>query len=232
MIRKYLLFAFILCFFVRCQSDTKSASSTKTTTTTAKTANQSPNKKPVREKPKTILFFGDSLTAGYGLEKKQAYPALIQEKLQESELKYSVINAGVSGETSAGGLRRVDWILKNEIDIFVLELGGNDGLRGIDPAETLKNLQGIIDKVQEQSPKTKIVLAGMEAPPNMGDDFTAKFRKNYQTLAANNEVTLIPFLLEKVAGIASLNLEDGIHPNVEGHKLLTETVWGYLKPIL
>lgn len=232
MIRKYLLFAFILCFFGQCQSDTKSSASTKATSPVANNAAQSPNKKPVREKPKTILFFGDSLTAGYGLDKKQAYPALIQEKLQEDNLKYSVINAGVSGETSAGGLRRVDWILKNNIDVFVLELGGNDGLRGIDPAETLKNLQGIITKVQEKSPKTKIVLAGMEAPPNMGKDFTAKFRKNYKTLAENNEVTLIPFLLEKVAGIASLNLEDGIHPNVEGHKLLTETVWNYLKPIL
>lgn len=228
---EYLIFALILCFFVQCSSDTKPAEKvTKTPSATAQNAVNQPKEK--RKKTKSILFFGDSLTAGYGLEKAQAFPALVQEKIEEAGLYYNVINAGVSGETTAGGLRRVDWLLKNQVDVFVLELGGNDGLRGVSPSETLKNLQSIIDKVNTKYPKTKIVLAGMEAPPNMGAEFTSQFRNNYKKLAAENDVTLIPFLLEKVAGNPKFNLEDGIHPNVEGQKLVAETVWEYLKGVL
>ena len=183
---------------------------------------------------KTLLFFGDILTAGLGLEdpSTQAFPALIQKKIAAAGLPWRVVNAGLSGETSAGGLRRVDWILRQRVEMFVLELGGNDGLRGLAPETTRANLQAIIDRVREKSPATKIVLAGIAAPPNMGADFTRAFAAIFPELAEKNHVVLIPFLLEGVGGRPELNQSDGIHPTAEGHAAVAETVWAVLKPLL
>jgi acyl-CoA thioesterase-1 len=183
-------------------------------------------------KKKTIVFFGNSLTAGYGLSPEQAFPALIQKKIDSLGFPYRVINAGVSGETSSGGKTRIDWILQQPIDIFVLELGANDGLRGIPLSETKKNLQEIIDKVKEKSPDIKLVFAGMEIPPNMGQKYTADFRNIYKDLAAKNKMTLIPFLLEGVGGEPALNQDDGIHPTAEGHSIVAENVWKELEKLL
>ena len=180
----------------------------------------------------TILFFGDSITAGYGLDPEQAFPARIQERADSLGLPVETVNAGVSGETTAGGLRRVDWILQRPFDIFVLGLGGNDGLRGLDPGHTRENLQKIMDKVRENRPGVKIVLAGMEAPPNMGDDYTRQFRKVFQDLADANDVVFMPFLLEDVAGIPERNMSDGIHPTAEGHRIIAGNVWKVLEPLL
>ena len=183
---------------------------------------------------KTLLFFGDSLTAGLGLEDPsvQAFPALIQKKITAAGLPWRVVNAGLSGETSAGGLRRVDWILRQRVEVFVLELGGNDGLRGLAPETTRANLQAIIDRVREKSPATKLVLAGIAAPPNMGADFTRAFAAIFSELAEKNHVTFVPFLLEGVGGRPELNQPDGIHPTAEGHAAVAETVWAVLKPLL
>ena len=177
----------------------------------------------------TILFFGNSLTAGYGVDPSEAYPALIQDKIDSLHLNYKVINAGVSGETTSDGNSRVDWILKQPVDIFVLELGGNDGLRGIPLSVTEKNLQSIIDKVKAKYPGSKIILEGIQIPPNMGQDYTAQFRKIYPQLASKNKIELIPFLLKGVGGDPKLNQRDGIHPTAEGHKIVAENVWEVLK---
>lgn len=190
---------------------------------------------------KTIVFFGDSLTAGYGLSSPStdAYPALIQEKLDALSAASSapaptwrVVNAGLSGETTAGGLRRVDWVLRQPVDIFILALGGNDGLRGINPALSSQNLQGIIDHVRARYPAAKILLAGIMMPGFMGEDYVKAFAGMYPALAKKNNLTLIPFLLEGVGGISNLNQGDGIHPNPDGHKILAETVWSILKNML
>lgn len=185
-----------------------------------------------QENQKVILFFGNSLTAGMGLDSNQAFPALIQEKIDETGKSYRVVNAGLSGETSAGGLNRIDWVLKQKVDIFVLELGANDGLRGLPLESTRDNLQGIIDKVKAKYPQVKIIVAGMMVPPNMGEDYSDEFVKIYPDLADGNGGKLIPFLLEGVAGDPNLNLPDGIHPNVEGQKIVAENVWKVLKPML
>ncbi|MCA0132735.1 arylesterase [Winogradskyella alexanderae] len=185
------------------------------------------------ETTKTILCFGDSITAGYGLEDNaDAYPALLQQKIDSLNLDYTVINSGLSGETSAGGRSRIDWVMRQPIDIFLLELGGNDGLRGIPLTETKSNLQSIINSVNKKNPNTKIILAGMELPPNMGQDFTSEFRSVFAQLAKENDVTFIPFILKDVGGIKELNQPDGIHPTTEGHKIVANTVWDVLKPML
>lgn len=181
---------------------------------------------------KTILFFGDSLTAGYGLSVDEAFPALIEKQLINKGVAVKVVNAGLSGETSAGGLSRIDWILRQPIDVFVLELGANDGLRGLPLDQTITNLQGIIDKVKGKYPNCKMVLAGMMVPPNLGKEYTEQFRKIYPELARKNKATLIPFLLEGVAGDENLNLTDGIHPNVEGHKRVASNLTVILEPLL
>lgn len=183
-------------------------------------------------KKKTIVFYGNSLTAGYGLSPSQAFPAIIQKKIDSLGLPYQVINAGVSGETSSGGKTRIDWILKQPVDIFVLELGANDGLRGIPLSETKKNLQAIIDKVKEKNADTKLLFAGMEIPPNMGQTYTTEFRNIYTDLAAKNKMTLVPFLLEGVGGEVNLNQEDGIHPTAEGHVIVAANLWKQLEKIL
>jgi acyl-CoA thioesterase-1 len=181
---------------------------------------------------KTILFFGNSLTAGMGLEPAQAFPGVIQQILDSLGLQYTAINAGLSGETTASGENRISWLLNQKIDVFILELGANDGLRGIPLFETRENLQAIIDAVRNKNPDTKIVLAGMQIPPNMGPEYTGEFRKIFPELAAKNNCYLIPFLLEDVAGIPELNQEDGIHPTVEGQKILAQNVWEILEPII
>jgi acyl-CoA thioesterase-1 len=180
----------------------------------------------------TILFFGDSLTAGYGLSTEEAFPTIVEKSLNEQGVACKVINAGLSGETSAGGLSRIDWILRQPIDVFVLELGANDGLRGLPLEQTEKNLQAIIDKVKAKFPNSKIVIAGMMVPPNMGPDYSEKFKNLFPALAKKNNATLIPFLLQGVAGDAKLNQPDGIHPNVTGHKIVAKTVVEIIKPLL
>ncbi len=180
----------------------------------------------------TILFFGNSLTAGYGLDPKQAFPSLIQEKLDSLAKPYTVINAGLSGETTSAGRNRLDWVLNQRTDIFILELGANDGLRGIPLVETRTNLQAIINAVREKNPETEIILAGMQIPPNMGQSYTREFLTIFPEIAEKNQVGLIPFLLEGVAGIPNLNQEDGIHPTAEGHKIVANNVWTVLEPLL
>ncbi|HVV53831.1 MAG TPA: arylesterase [Mucilaginibacter sp.] len=180
---------------------------------------------------KNILFFGDSLTAGYGLDdpSDDAYPAVIQQKIDSLKLPYEVINAGVSGETTAGGLGRIDWVLKKKVSVFVLELGANDGLRGIEVSDTHKNLQAIINKVKSKYPDAKIILAGMQVPPSMGSDYAGSFKAVFPQLAEKNKIQLIPFLLDKVAGIPKLNQGDGIHPTAQGAKIVAYNVWQVLK---
>lgn len=184
------------------------------------------------EQKKAVVFLGDSITAGYGLDEQQSYPALIQEKIAAANLPLEVVNAGVSGDTTAGGLRRLDWILQRPIDLIVIALGGNDGLRGIAPATTAANLQAMIDKIRQASPATKIVLAGMRMPPNIGADYVAAFADVFPTVAEKNHVLLIPFLLEGVGGHPDLNQADQIHPTAAGQKIIAEAVWEKLKPLL
>ena len=207
---------------------------------TACTNNQQPSEEPgnnsqakdtivTNTASKTIVFFGNSLTAGYGVEPTQAFPALIQQKLDSLKLPYKVINAGVSGETSSGGNARIDWILKQPLDVFILELGANDGLRGIPLSETKKNLQAIIDKVKAKNPSATIIIAGMLMPPNMGEQYTSQFRAIYPDLAKQNKASLIPFLLKGVGGESKYNQQDGIHPTPEGHKIVADNVWEILQ---
>lgn len=184
------------------------------------------------EEDKVILMFGDSLTAGYGLEEQEAFPAILQKKIDSLGLPYKIVNAGLSGETTSGGKNRIDWVLKQNVDVFILELGANDGLRGIPLAETRKNLQEIIDYVRQENPDVEIVLAGMQIPPNMGQDYTSEFRSIFPDLAEKNNIHLIPFLLEDVAGIPELNQQDGIHPTAEGHEILAQNVWEVLEPVI
>ncbi|MCC6280803.1 MAG: arylesterase [Saprospiraceae bacterium] len=181
---------------------------------------------------RNIVFFGNSLTAAYQLSPEQGFTAIIQKKIDALGLPYRCVNAGLSGETTADGKNRIDWVLKQPVDIFVLELGGNDALRGLPVKASRENLQAIIGKVKARYPDCKIVLAGMLAPPNLGSAYTTAFKQMYPDLAQNNRATLIPFLLDGVGGVPALNLEDGIHPNVDGQKIVAENVWKVLKPLL
>ena len=182
--------------------------------------------------PKTIVFLGDSLTAGLGLDVAEAYPSLIQSNLDSLGLPFEVVNAGVSGDTTAGGLRRIDWLLRRKIDVLVIALGGNDGLRGISPDVTRANLQGIIDKARRRFPAVRIVVAGMQMPPNLGEDYTREFRRVFSEIAKANQTAFIPFLLERVGGIPRLNQPDRIHPTTEGQKMVADNVWKVLLPLL
>jgi acyl-CoA thioesterase-1 len=222
LINRLLTFFASIIFITGC-SDNKPGADAKT--------QQTDNKPPVATATnmKTILFFGNSLTAGYGVDPSEAYPALIQSKIDSLELNYKVINAGVSGETTAGGNSRVSWILKQPVDIFVLELGSNDGLRGIPLTETKKNLQSIIDKVKAKYPEAKLLIAGMQIPPNMGVQYATTFKNIFPEIAKKNDVALIPFLLQGVGGEAKFNQEDRIHPTAEGYKIVAENVWRVLK---
>jgi acyl-CoA thioesterase-1 len=181
---------------------------------------------------KTILFFGNSLTAGYGIDPEESFAGRIQTRLDSLKKEFRVINGGLSGETTAGGLSRLDWFLEEEPYLFVLELGGNDGLRGIALTETKKNLLAIVDKVRAKYPNTKIILAGMQIPPNMGQEYTEEFKAIYPAVAKEKNIELIPFLLEGVAGNPDLNLPDGIHPTPEGHRIVMETLWPFISKAL
>jgi len=182
--------------------------------------------------PRVLLFLGDSITAGYGLDPEQAYPALIQEKIDARGWNFRVVNAGQNGDTSAGGLNRLDWLLKNRVDVLVLELGGNDGLRGLPTATTAKNLQAIIDRTKAKYPDAAVIIAGMKVPPNMGGDYARRFETVFTDLAKKNQAVLIPFVLEGVGGVRALNLADGIHPTARGHEIIAATVWKFLEPVL
>lgn len=179
-----------------------------------------------------VLFFGDSITAGYQLDVSNAFPALVAARIEEAGLRADVVNGGNSGETSAGGLRRISWFMDDPVDIFVLELGANDGLRGVPVPQIRRNLQAIIDTVRSYNPQVEIVIAGMQIPPNMGQPYAQEFRALFPELARENDAVLIPFLLADVAGEESLNLYDRIHPNVAGHRIIAETVWTHLEPVL
>ncbi len=187
---------------------------------------------PAPDTKKRVLFFGNSITAGLGVDPEQAFPALIGQKIDSAKLNYEAINAGLSGETTAGGRSRVGWVLRQPVAVFVLELGGNDGLRGLPLAATRENLQGIIDTVRRRSPGAQIVLAGMQIPPNLGQSYAADFKKLYQETADRNHLVLIPFLLAGVGGDPKLNQKDGIHPTPAGHRIVARTVWGVLQPLL
>ena len=213
----------LIILFSACTNNEKPAGTNQT--------NNASESVPVTKK-KTIVFFGNSLTAGYGVSPSEAFPAIIQKKIDSLGLPYQVINAGVSGETSSGGKTRIQWILREPVNIFVLELGANDGLRGAPLSETKKNLQDIIDTVKAKYPNAKLVFAGMEIPPNMGQAYTNEFRNIYTDLAAKNKMTLIPFLLEGVGGEPALNQADGIHPTAEGHLIVAENVWKQLEKLL
>lgn len=181
---------------------------------------------------KTVVFLGDSLSAGYGVQPAEAFPALIGEKIRAANLPYQVENAGLSGDTTAGGLRRIDWLLQRKIDVLVIELGGNDGLRGLPVAAIKSNLQSIIEKTKAKNPTAKIVIAGMRIPPNLGGDYARNFQQAFGELAQANNATLIPFLLDGVGGLRELNQADLIHPTAAGHRVIAEVVWRTLEPIL
>ena len=227
MLRKRLMGLFVLSLILLSCGNQQSKSNTD------KTLDSADQKVSVAvAKKKNILFFGTSLTAGYGLDPTEAYPALIQNRIDSLKMPYNVINGGLSGETSAGGKGRIDWLLKQPVDIFVLELGANDGLRGLPIAQTIKNLQAIIDRVKAKYPDAKMVIAGMQVPPNMGAKYAADFKNMFPELAKKNQMALIPFLLDKVGGVPKLNQADGIHPTAEGDKILAENVWVVLKGLL
>jgi acyl-CoA thioesterase-1 len=229
---KQVFFKFCYFFFfivvLSCGSDTS-----KKATTPQNKSLETENSPTEKDATKTILFFGDSLTAGYGLDDiNDAFPSIIQSKIDALFLEYTVINSGVSGETTAGGKSRINWVLNQKIDVFVLELGANDGLRGVPLKETRDNLQAIIDIVLKKNSNTKIILAGMLLPPNMGQDYIVEFKTIFSELARKNQLDLIPFLLKDIGGIPELNQADGIHPTVEGHKIMATNVWAVLKPII
>jgi acyl-CoA thioesterase-1 len=193
-------------------------------------AGEAPNANPGK---KRIVILGDSITAGYGLDPQQAYPALLQKEIDAAVSPYTVVNAGVSGDTTAGGLRRVDWALgKAGAEILVIALGGNDGLRGISPAQTAENLAGIIDKARAKNPEMKVLVAGMEMPGNMGAEFISQFKAVFPKVAADKRAVLIPFLLDGVGGDEKLNQPDRIHPTEEGQRKVAENVWKLLEGLL
>ena len=187
---------------------------------------------PAAEERPVVLFLGTSLTAGYGLPVEEAFPALVQQRIDAEGLDYRVVNAGVSGDTSAGGLRRIEWLLQLPIAVLVLELGANDMLRGLDVASLRRNLQAIIDHTRAVHPRMRLVVAGMRAAPNLGAGYVAAFEAVYPSLARANDAVLIPFALEGVAGNAPLNQSDGIHPTAEGHRRIAEMIWKTLRPVL
>ena len=181
---------------------------------------------------KTLLFLGDSITAGYGLQKEQAFPGILAEYLKKEKVDVKIINGGTSGDTTAGGLRKMNWFLKRKIDLIVISLGGNDGLRGLSVEASKANLQGIIDKARKKYPDIKIILSGMQVPPNMGEAYAKEFKAMYPAIAEKNKVTLFPFLLEGVGGVRAMNLADGIHPNKAGQKMIADNMLPFVKKAL
>ena len=179
-----------------------------------------------------IVVLGDSITAGYGLDPTQAYPALLQQKIDAAGLSFTVVNAGISGDTTASGLRRIDWVLGSGADVLIIALGGNDGLRGIPPKQTEENLKGIIQRARAKVPSIAVIVAGMEMPANMGREFIEQFRAVFPRVAKGNQSELVPFLLEGVGGVPALNQADLIHPTAEGQTRVAGSVWKVLQKIL
>lgn len=218
----------VIVFLFACKTD-----ALKTTESKESTEKNEINISENTTNSKRIVIFGDSLTAGYGLEDvNDAFPGILQSKIDSLGLNYVVVNSGVSGETTAGGKNRIAWVLNEKPAIFILELGGNDGLRGVPLSETKSNLQFIINTVKEKYPETKIILAGMQIPPNLGQDYTNEFKSIFPNLAEKNDISLIPFLLDGVGGIPELNQPDGIHPTEKGHEILAENVWKVVRHLL
>lgn len=216
----------VLCLF-GCQNAETSDEGTKVATPESVVGSQE------LERSRTIVFFGNSITAGYRMNPDDAFPALIQAKLDSlGYTSYKVSNSGISGETSGDGLARIAWTLKQPVDVFFLELGGNDGLRGMSLEETKENLSQILEEVKKAYPQSSLIVAGMEIPPNMGPEYSQEFRELFPYLAERFDAVLIPFLLENVAAEPGLNLDDGIHPNEEGHEIVANTVWKFLEPLL
>jgi len=227
--RRYLLVTgllFAVALAIGCGND----STNKAQSGPAREPASLPAAAPAPDTRPRLVFLGDSLTAGLGLSPEEAYPSLIQQKIDADGLKYQVMNAGVSGDTSAGGLSRLDWALEGDVRVMVVALGGNDGLRGLPASELKKNLGTIIERAQTRN--VKVVLAGMEAPPNFGQDYIVQFHKVYPELAKQYGVPLVPFLLQGVAGIDGLNQRDGIHPTAEGARTVADNVWTVLRPML
>ncbi len=223
------LLAILMAFSAACSpSDPPAAAEKRATDSPAPPVERAATAQPAQA-PK-IVILGDSLTAGLGLDSSQSFPSLLQQRLDREGYKYRVVNAGVSGDTSAGGLRRLDWALEGDVRVLIVELGANDGLRGLSVAEMKKNLSAIITRAQKRG--ISVILAGMEAPPNYGEQYTVEFRQAYRDVAQEHNVPLIPFLLDGVAGLREMNQGDGIHPNAEGARVVERTVWRTLEPVL
>ena len=229
---KHLLLCSSLIFSLVFLGACKDKQTSQEVVVTNETNEQDKSTENVISEKKTILCFGNSLTAGYGLDEDKAWPNLLQNRIDSLELDYNVVNAGLSGETSSGGLSRIDWVLSQKVDVFILELGANDMLRGIDVTSTEENLNAIIEKVHLKYPGIPIVIAGMLSPPNMGADYEKKFNGIFPRITKSHEGKLIPFFLEGVAGIAELNLADAKHPNEEGQYVVLENVWSVLSDVL
>jgi acyl-CoA thioesterase I len=218
MILRHLLLSGVLAVVVSCEQQVKDEPAT--------------NPPDKRSEGPAVLFLGTSLTAGYGIDPAKAYPALIQQKIEAAGLPYRVINAGVSGETSAGAVRRVDWLLQQPVAVVVVETGANDGLRGL-PIDSLRsNVDAILRRAHQLQPRAKLVLVGMKIPPNYGRAYSQQFESIFSQLARTHRATLVPFLLEGVGGVSALNQPDGVHPTAEGQRRMAETVWRVLEPVL
>jgi acyl-CoA thioesterase I len=226
---RYLIVLFGL-LMAGCQSKQNNAAAGDNNPTAASSTAQTTPAAPAGRK--NIVFFGNSLTAAYNLKQEKGFPALIQQKIEEAGLAYTCIDAGLSGETTADGVNRVDWVIRKPVHVFVLELGGNDALRGLPLDKTRDNLDIILRKVSNLYPDCKLVVAGMQAPPNLGKAYTNEFKSMFPALAEKNKAALIPFLLDGVAGDPALNLPDGIHPNEKGQVIVAENIWKVLQPIL
>ena len=227
-----------LAGILACSSDgnvngARNTKETKDNTSIARSAASStPATQSVTVRTPVVLFFGTSLTAGYGLDPEQAYPSLIEQKASDEGMPIKVINAGLSGETTAGAVRRIDWVLRTPVDLVVIENGANDALRGLSPDAARANLEQVIAAVKAKQPRAKLVLIQMEAPPNFGAAYTRSFRSIYTDVAKKENIPLLPFLLDGVAGIPRLNQPDGVHPNLSGERIVAGNVWKALKPIV
>lgn len=224
----------IMILLVGCADDNSTVK--KDAKTTSESSQVRPSSPSNDSSVQTIVFLGTSLTAGYGINESEAYPARIQQKLDSAGLPFTTLNAGVSGATSAEGLRRVDWLLRQEMDVLFIELGANDGLRGNDARQTIRdlkaNLTGIIIKARAAHPDVSIIVAGMTLPPNFGREFIADFEAVFAEVATEQKVVFLPFLLKGVGGVPELNQNDGIHPTAEGQQIISQTVWEALLPVL
>jgi len=224
----FFILVFIVMMLISCKDgNTENKKETKDDVTTEKV--DEPSKK---EGKKVIMFYGNSLTAGYRLEENESFPSIIEDIIDSLKMDYSVVNAGLSGDTSYDGLKRLDWVLNTKVDVFVLELGANDMLRGLPLENTRENLSNIVSKVKSKYPEAKVVLCAMAGAPNMGADYVREFEKIYKDIAAKDRLTMIPFFLEGVAGNPDLLLQDGKHPNAEGQKIVANNIWKTLQPIL